>query len=263
MRTTRPRDSVVIAIRRGGSRWTRWARALRGGRTRAVARWRGLALTLARRRAALHVHVGRLLRGAATTMHPRFNVNVRFTFASLGGTPRSEGPPPSRLAPPSRVARAAAMDHRGALAARVRDAFALRTPFSSGRPPMGRATSGPAVLVLARHGHASAVVGRHDVVRLHDAPAAPSLAIIRRVVEERRRVEHGMPLALVTQHQTAPPTRAGAGDVTRVSPRGARVGAPAMAQPPPTIDIERLTDQVVRQINHGIIAQRERMGRLS
>jgi hypothetical protein len=201
-----------------------------------------------------------------TTIHPRFDVNVSLSFAPLGAQRRREIPPQSRVSAPPRVAGTAVIDQRDTFVAARLPALSMirprRLPTFHARtvhPP----TTKP-VLALARPSPASEIVAARDAARTHDSPAAPSLAIIRRVVQERRRVEQRAPLPLVTQRPAASAMRANGADATIMqSPRGARVGGPGMAQPPPAIDIERLIDQVVRQINHGIIAQRERMGRLS
>ena len=52
---------------------------------------------------------------------------------------------------------------------------------------------------------------------------------------------------------------------TYESPRGARVGAPGMAHLPDPVmplNLDRLTEQVVKEIDNRIVAYRERMGRV-
>ena len=51
-------------------------------------------------------------------------------------------------------------------------------------------------------------------------------------------------------------------EITRTSPWGTSVGKPGFAMSPPqaSIDLNRLTDQVVRQIDSRMVAYRERMG---
>ncbi len=91
-----------------------------------------------------------------------------------------------------------------------------------------------------------------------------SLQIARRVVEERRRVEEQARRALVARERRGALQDAAAAQETAAhSPRGSRVGARGMAQTAaPVIDIDQLTDRVVRNIDSRIIAHRERMGRL-
>lgn len=53
-------------------------------------------------------------------------------------------------------------------------------------------------------------------------------------------------------------------EITRTSPWGTSVGKPgfAMSTPQASIDLNRLTDQVVRQIDSRMVAYRERMGKV-
>jgi hypothetical protein len=97
--------------------------------------------------------------------------------------------------------------------------------------------------------------------------AHESRQILRRLLEGRQRVEIRDSRALVMRRQQQAPPPEGAvetGPVTRQSPLGLRVGVPGMAQgsAPGAIDIELLTEKVVRQIDQRIVAYRERMGKL-
>jgi hypothetical protein len=94
-----------------------------------------------------------------------------------------------------------------------------------------------------------------------------SRQILHRLLEERQRIEVLASRSLVMRQQQ--PAPAGAGTETastvRQSPWGPRVGAPGMAPQataPAAIDLDLLTEKVVRQIDQRLVAYRERMGKL-
>lgn len=97
-----------------------------------------------------------------------------------------------------------------------------------------------------------------------------SLRIVRRVVEERQRVEVRVPGRAVVQHSAKTPRVTHSGHAPtpdRFAPvptpawqTAARSGFPS--PPAPLISIERLADQVIRQIDDRMTAYRERTGKL-
>jgi len=93
-----------------------------------------------------------------------------------------------------------------------------------------------------------------------------SLQFAQRVADERRRLEEQTRRSLVIRKQRDAPKTAANGvqeETVFQSPLGSRVGATGTNQfAPLPIDIERLTDQVVRNIDQRIVAHRERMGRV-
>jgi hypothetical protein len=137
-------------------------------------------------------------------------------------------------------------------------------------PGLGLPSAGWRVPLKGVFGRADAdVIARITVSRLHreSSVAHESLRILQRVVDQRHRAEERTQRTiLVHKYDDVRPgvTTAETEAMVKQSPRGLRVGMPGMAQvgSPPAIDIEKLTDQVVRHIDRRIVAHRERMGRV-
>jgi hypothetical protein len=103
------------------------------------------------------------------------------------------------------------------------------------------------------------------------ARGAATLLLTRRLIEERTRRElpalaAARPVLRIppggrveTSRGDRPPGFAETGPTAGRAPRAAAAPAPAAAPP---IDVERLTDQVVRRIDERIVAFRERMGKV-
>jgi hypothetical protein len=90
--------------------------------------------------------------------------------------------------------------------------------------------------------------------------------ILRRVREERQLIESRAQQMLTTRASVdgaglARPFGKDSTPAVLRSPWGDQVGAGGMAQRP--VDLQGLTDQVVQAINKRIVAQRERLGRIS
>jgi hypothetical protein len=100
--------------------------------------------------------------------------------------------------------------------------------------------------------HGAAVAGR-----LAQAVSSPAPASLSDRLWQARSPELALPVP-----PPVAPNRGGdavAADVSQASPGV----APVAAQPAvPSVDLERLTDQVVRQIDRRIVAHRERVGRI-
>lgn len=92
--------------------------------------------------------------------------------------------------------------------------------------------------------------------------------VTRRAIELCERVEERRTQSLVLRREerVSSTVRSDAGsiDATSYSPWGPSVGKPGFAKigAPMSIDLDRLTDQVVRQIDNKIVAHRERMGKV-
>lgn len=97
--------------------------------------------------------------------------------------------------------------------------------------------------------------------------------LYRRVIETAQRVEVRPAPAIMVRQPVAPPipadngranTGVGSDATVLQSPRGPRVGATGLAPGvvPSDLDIERLTEKVVRKIDDRILAYRERMGKV-
>lgn len=92
--------------------------------------------------------------------------------------------------------------------------------------------------------------------------------VVRRAFELGERVEERRSQSLVLRREervsSTVRTDAESKDSTSYSPWGPSVGKPGFAKigTPMSIDLDRLTDQVVRQIDNKIVAHRERMGKV-
>jgi len=92
--------------------------------------------------------------------------------------------------------------------------------------------------------------------------------VVRQAFELCERVEERRSQSLVLRREervlSTADSNAGPRDATTYSPWGPSVGKPGFAKmgPPMSIDLDRLTDQVVRQIDSKIVAHRERMGKV-
>jgi hypothetical protein len=88
--------------------------------------------------------------------------------------------------------------------------------------------------------------------------------ILQRVVDQRQRVEERIQRPAIVRQQP-PPARTFARDEHELRPEQSRTRPPAQTWPPatspPAINLEQLTDQVVRQIDRRFVAYRERMGK--
>jgi hypothetical protein len=90
---------------------------------------------------------------------------------------------------------------------------------------------------------------------------------VRRVMEKCERVEERRMQSLVLRRESRSPVAAVSGskkEIIATSPWGPSVGKPglAMTDTQIPIDLNRLTDQVVHQIDSRIVAYRERMGKV-
>jgi hypothetical protein len=108
------------------------------------------------------------------------------------------------------------------------------------------------------------------VSRVHreNLPLEQTQRIVRRVLNERQRIEtrtaHQAMVIRRQQEMTPAISVSEKSPMAMNSPWGLKVGTPGMSQPLPPLpmDIERLTEQVVRHIDQKIVAHRERMGRV-
>jgi hypothetical protein len=232
------------------NRWLGWAQSLAGRHARISANHRGLAPTFLRPAAPpfsviatrINLSISRILRflqppgedeaarSRQTGERQRALPAPRFTPNSAGETLVERVGSPSRLAAVEHIIRQMPLQR----------VFARAVAEESGEAaPVSRAQR--ETLVIER-----------------------SLRITQRVVDERRRVEERTLRKLVAREQrSAPRTTAAVQETAMQSPRGSLVGARGMMQTTaPPIDIEQLTDRVVRNIDSRIIAHRERMGKL-
>jgi hypothetical protein len=261
--------------RRFSHRWTDWARALTERYAWIAIRRPGLALALVHPWAPIYRFCQRWEQ-RAWTYAPRLHLAISLLPGQTGRerSPTASavhlpGASPRQLAP---VQARAPMDHPvlnqqlagsppgTAPRAGSRQTAAVTEPTDSPGPA-------PRRRVLRRTGfeevNESVMVSR---VNRESRITQQSRQILRRLVEERQRVEILASRSLVMRQPPPAPAEAAAatGPTTLQSPLGLKVGAPGMAPlfTPAAIDLDLLTEKVVRQIDQRIVAYRERMGKL-
>jgi len=243
-----------------GDRWSTWARALAGAHAPLTAAWPGTAMLLFMRARA------RDAREPGSLVNHRLELGLRLVVGD-------------RERPGIRPARPDAAP-RGERVVVQREGARTRLVTHVTHPP-----ARPATLVVARPWDATAPPAPAPVAESPRPGKAAEAGIltVRRLVEERRRVEHsarslppsgqastgvdpvtGWPVPL--EAPDAPAVLRAHGEPRREAPAAAgeprrpRSPEPAVATPP--IDIDGLADQVVRQIDRRIVAHRERVGRI-
>jgi hypothetical protein len=238
------------------NRWLNWAQSLADRHSRVGANRRGLSLTFLQPARTPLFSCERWVR-AAWTIAPQINLSISriLRFLQPSGEDESAGMRMTERRGKTIVdrrgesPRMVAVEHIEGLAAKRRS-DALQKPLQRVFARAMAEESGET---------ATASRAQRETVLLEQ-----SLRITRRVVDERRRVEERPRRTLVTREQRGDPRPTAAVQETVMqSPRGLQVGAQGLAQTTaPVIDIEQLTDRIVRNIDSRIIAHRERMGRL-
>ena len=265
------------------ARWRRWAAGLASVRSRAVIGRSRPALVLAGRRPGraaqpraswtfapqVRLSMALLLPTLVRELRSAPGVVVRMASAPSPEARMAHGPGSAPSEPPPIASRGApteaARTHARAQRLVVADARTGSRPPAAATPVV--ADGRPAALVV---GSTPAARARRE--RRPGAPlASPALvlgggaAVLRRVRDERRRIEQRTAQPTTSRARPAPqptpiaPTPSLAGPSTFTAPWA----DPHRAEPPSTreIDIPGLTDHVVRAINERIVAQHERMGR--
>ena len=258
---------------------TRWNQPIRGGAV--VDRWTAWALALRDR----HARVSLQGPAAMTTLAPWRVVSLgeRWTRFALSLMPRIDVAITAVLQQVSpglvrhQITRALApAPHRGSivspLATAAPSTLVITAGVSPGQAPLSAAPTSPAAArapverVLARLSEAPlAWAGR--------ASAGPqegqrSRELFDRMVHERRRVEERVQQIIIEERPQSvswiaePPVRPG---ISGGAPSWAAAGTPHGAPAPwgrggADLDIDQLTEQVVRQIDHRVTALRERLG---
>jgi hypothetical protein len=258
------------------NRWLRWAQSLAGRRLRVAANQRGLSLTFLQPAEAAPFSRDQWTQ-AVWTIAPRINLSIGPILRSLNLSTRDESarrrmierkrsPLSSQFATNSgggTIVERRGESPRMESVEHIEDLAAIQRPFvvtQQSNPWWKPLQKVFARAVFEEAGETGPVTrARHETLLVER-----SLQVVRRVVDERRRVEEQARRSLVAREQrSASRTPAAAQETVMQSPRGLRVGAQGPAQTAaPVIDIEQLTDRVVRNIDSRIIAHRERMGKL-
>jgi hypothetical protein len=265
-------------------RWSSWARSLAERHGRIALRHGPLAFTLAegprpisllsqrwesyawRLYPQINLAIGVVLRetvGAGTSIPSSPPAQIELRQAIL---PRDDG---SAVRLQSRN-RPGSHDRPHATGLELEQRHALRSINAAALTPLG--------YVFNRlDARGTAIQSRHGL----SAPA--SLQLARRVVEERQRVEVRTPSTTVVRHQqqvttaqaggailapqsgmrASTPAESGVGQSASLLPHWASNARAHTDDGPlaPAITIEQLTEQVVRQLDHRLMAYRERRGK--
>ena len=245
------------------NRWLNWAQSLADRHSRVGANRRGLSLTFLQPARTPLFSCERWSR-AAWTIAPQINLSISriLRFLQPSGEDESAGMQMRERRGKTIVERRGesprmvAVEHIEGLAANLR-AFVAERRSDALQNPLQRVFA----RAMAEESGETATTSRAQRETLI---LEQSLRITRRVVDERRRVEEQMRRTIVAREQrSASRTSAAAQETVSQSPRGSRVAAQGLAQTTaPVIDIEQLTDRIVRNIDSRIIAHRERMGRV-
>lgn len=106
--------------------------------------------------------------------------------------------------------------------------------------------------------------GRDPAVVFRRVPfEKESRTIVERMVHERLRVEQRKPGAMVLRTQTisGASVKNSSLEMEAEFPLTAKARVPSWPEKAPEVDVEQLTEQVIRRIDHRITAYRERLGR--
>lgn len=279
---SRPPSLMTAAARR----WGVWARSIKARHGLLVAaRHRGVSMTLFAPSYALNLS-SRRWQMNAWSLFPRINLTV--------------APLLSRLAPQGFIKRRAEVAQARAAVHDDRRAEVMRSPGSqvgtlarggdAAHAPAPQSDWENAALMARRrvNGRVDEQTDAREVAPLqrvfrraeageaqwhHQTAALVSgpLSVARRVTEEKRRVEQQARGATVMQQRTQSKREGFERDDATASGDRRRPGGFDLARDattaaaraaPPALNIQQLTDEVVRQIDSRIVAHKERMGKL-
>ncbi len=246
-----------------------WVRALAGGRRRVVGRWPGASMVLAIRpavrqapppHAVVHRH----------DHHHRHEHRHRHVRHHHLASARAEGPAPApeRRAPGAmavdgHVARAPARAGTVVVAdVRRRPAMSLAAPR---RPAPATAHAVGARRLAEAVGAAHRRIETVAPARLRATAVTPADAVPAPAPPPpaAREIAHGPAPAFARRPAMVVRPLAPAPQPAPAEVPGRALPAPrGRASGPPELDIEQLTERVVRQIDHRIVAHRERLGQI-
>lgn len=268
MSRKRPSTPVI------GGRWSGWARSMSGRHRQVVSKHRFVVMTLLHRTVPIYFS-SRRWELKAWSLFPRINlaIDVRpqgFVFKT------------SVLSRTAKAQRAQQIDQRE-LTRLVEKSLVLEKARSNNNLKPGARMEPevvkPSILTVSDVSGRKALDRVFRRLKIHELETRTvgilrkeALNIVHRVTEERRRVEERrqMPTVLrqqrpasLSQEQMKELTGRTTNPVTTMDRFGSMTNANAM--PPsamPGIDLQQLTDHVIRQIDDRIIAHKERMGKL-
>ena len=245
-------------------RWLGWARAVGVRYLRNAIGPQSLALVLVEQRSIIHSRVERW-QHAAFTIRPRINLtlnsavwssNLNFVYSRDNHALSSERSGRSMVETSFRTLARNGTEKTLSFVQRLKETEVKRD--TEAVPALTR------VFTRSSQSHENRGLGTNHIF---ETPVARhSLALTRRVTDERSRIEDQVSRTLLTlkqQHETTKNVRRieetvihSANEFTSQSAE--RFGAPNRNP----IDIEQLTDQVVRQIDNRMVSYRARLGKV-
>lgn len=253
-------------------RWSHWARSMSGRHRQVVSKHRFAVMTLLRRTVPLYFSSHRW-ELKAWSIFPRINlaIDVRpqaFVFKTS---------PLSKAAQAQRVLQINndrfEVKRLVEKSLELQQARRVRQERSDNGTAIGR-TERETIVVTPLNRVFRRLVVRESETHMKAVVRTEALNIVRRVTEERRRVEERTQTATVLrQQQPVSLSQEQMNELTGRSTNGTsaldRFGSnvrSADAMPPsfmtPNLNLQQLTDHVIRQIDDRIIAHKERMGKL-
>jgi hypothetical protein len=256
------RCSHATGSRIGGNRWDRWAKRLIRRHARMLARLGALALTLAGR-GALRYLINERWKVLSQRFYPKIRLAIQPTQRRASpqvSTPLAShhGSPSSRISEAlSQVSTALAPNH-GLPSSRTAEMEIV-------------VRSMPLQGIFQRLHHVNEFTRKRQQSELTNQNVQ---ILVRRVVRQTQRVEERVAgtLALIARQRSGFAARqsvaateswkATTPDLHSTRGKGAGTRMQSTSEPPPPVNIEALTDQVVQQINRRMTAWRERMGKI-
>jgi len=262
-------------------RWSQWARSLSGRHRQVVSKHRFVAMTLLRRTVPLYFTSHRWEQ-KAWVIFPRINlaIDVRPQSFIFKASPLSKAAQAQRIVQVNNDRFEVKRLVEKSL--EMQQARSVRQERSDNLKPTGR-TEREIVVVTPSILNVSDLSGqraldrvfRRLVVRDSETHVKgivrqEALNIVRRVTEERRRVEERSETSTVlrqqrpvtlSQEQMNELTGRSTNQANALDRFGSNVRN-ADVMPTPNLNLQQLTDHVIRQIDDRIIAHKERMGKL-
>ena len=255
-----------------GGRWSRWARSMSGRHQQVVSKHRFAVMTLLRRTVPIYFSSHRW-ELKAWSLFPRINL-------AIDVRPQSFVFKTSLLSRTAKAQRAQQIDHREVTRLVEKSLVVEKVRSNNTEKTVAREVVTPSILTVSAvsRGRALDRVFRRLMIQEHETRTSgiirkEALNIVHRVIEERRRVEERrqMPTVLrqqrpasLSQEQMNELTGRSTNQATALDRFGGNM-TNANAMPPaamPNINLQQLTDHVIRQIDDRIIAHKERMGKL-
>ncbi len=247
------------------ARWTTWAKSMAARHERFTARQGRLVMTLLEP-LRMSVSINWRYESFAVAVFPRIQISIGGILNELGSR-TSENRTVTRM---TRMKERFWTEHDHFQFARVeqstnRNTSEIRT--HQRREILGhthairidpRVTQSPVLRVFARFEERDPGVMLRKLLYENE-----SQKVIERVSREHLRVEQRTRGDMVIKTQTKPAAVAGEGhrELETQFASTATTRGPSWPEKPPEINVEQLTEQVIRRIDHRITAYRERLGR--